>query len=72
MIRCWVRRFEYDGQLNPHFSPGEFSLPVGSIRAVLPEPLAPRLVHVSSAGEAATYACWDHHQGLALAAEMKF
>ncbi len=45
-----TRRFEYDGQLNPHFSPGQFSLPVASIRAVLPEPMAPRLVHVSSAG----------------------
>ena len=46
-----VCRFEYDGQLNPHFSPGQFSLPVASIRAVLPEPPAPRLVHVSSAGD---------------------
>jgi len=57
-----ARRFEYDGQLNPHFSPGQFSLPVASIRAVLPEPMAPRLVHVSSAGACAALAsvCMRH------------
>ena len=49
-LRWLAGRFEYDGELNPHFSAGRFSLPVASIRAVLPKPLAPRLVHVSSAG----------------------
>ena len=44
-------RFEYDGELNPAFKDGPFSLPVGSIKAVLKEPAAPRIVHVSSAGD---------------------
>lgn len=35
-------QFEYDGDLNPHFAPGDFRLPIRSIRAYLPKDVAPR------------------------------
>ena len=45
-----ANRFEYDGELNPAFRAGPFVLPITAISAYLPEPLTPRLVHISSAG----------------------
>ncbi len=42
-------KFEYDGGLNPSFSPGTFGLEVESIRAYS-NPLIPQFIHVSSAG----------------------
>ena len=38
------------GDLNPAFTAGPFRLTVGEIRAYLPEPQTPRIVHISSAG----------------------
>jgi hypothetical protein len=38
------------GQLNPSFSPGPFQLPISEITTYFANPIAPRLVHVSSAG----------------------
>ena len=47
-----LSKFEYDGQLNPAFRRGPFSLPFSYISTYLPAGVAPRFVHVSSAGEA--------------------
>lgn len=45
-----LSKFEYDGDLNPAFTPGRFSLPVRDISAYLCRACRPRFVHVSSAG----------------------
>ena len=34
-----LSKFEYDGELNPSFRLGKFSLPIGYIKAYLPEPV---------------------------------
>ncbi|XP_020250767.1 uncharacterized protein LOC109828146 [Asparagus officinalis] len=49
-LQLMYSKFEYDGKLNPTFVEGAFQLPFSSIRAYMNEPLAPRFVHVSSAG----------------------
>ncbi|KAI5659791.1 hypothetical protein M9H77_28584 [Catharanthus roseus] len=49
-IQLMFSKFEYDGKLNPTFKEGPFQLPVSSIKAYIKEPIAPRFVHVSSAG----------------------
>lgn len=45
-----LSKFEYDGVLNPSFSPGLFELPIADFSAYLPHSCPPRFVHVSSAG----------------------
>ncbi len=45
-----LSKFEYDGELNPSFRRGPFSLPFAHISTYLPDAVAPRFVHVSSAG----------------------
>ncbi|EFJ50015.1 hypothetical protein VOLCADRAFT_89408 [Volvox carteri f. nagariensis] len=49
-IQIMLSKFEYDGQLNPSFRRGPFRLPFARISTYLPEGVAPRFVHVSSAG----------------------
>lgn len=49
-IQLMLSKFEYDGELNPAFRAGPFRLPVTEIRSYLPEPITPRIVHISSAG----------------------
>lgn len=48
-LQLMLSKFEYDGALNPQFSPGSFSLQVESIKAYGGETL-PQFVLVSSAG----------------------
>ncbi|BAY27021.1 NADH:ubiquinone oxidoreductase complex I intermediate-associated protein 30 [Calothrix sp. NIES-2100] len=48
-VQLMLSKFEYDGALNPHFSPGGFSLQVESIKAYSGITL-PKFVLVSSAG----------------------
>jgi len=48
-FQLMLSKFEYDGELNPRFSPGGFALQVESIKAYSGEPL-PQFVLVSSAG----------------------
>lgn len=49
-VQLMLSKFEYDGQLSPAFKAGPFQLPIQSIRAYMPEKLAPRFVLVGSAG----------------------
>jgi uncharacterized protein YbjT (DUF2867 family) len=49
-LQIMLSKFEYDGELNPHFSPGTFELPLASITAYAPRRCPPRVVLVSSAG----------------------
>lgn len=49
-IQLMLSKFEYDGALNPSFKAGPFELPIVAIKAYMPEPVAPKFVHVSSAG----------------------
>ena len=42
-------KFEYDGELNPTFSPGLFALEIESIKAY-GSPKTPQFIHISSAG----------------------
>ncbi|GAX82458.1 hypothetical protein CEUSTIGMA_g9885.t1 [Chlamydomonas eustigma] len=49
-VQLMLSKFEYDGELNPNFSAGEFSLPITRIAAYLSQTDAPKVVHVSSAG----------------------
>lgn len=51
-MQLMLSKFEYDGQLNPSFRRGAFRLPIANISAYMaaPERVAPRFVHVSSAG----------------------
>jgi len=37
-----LSKFEYDGELNPHFKSGPMQLPIESVRAYLKEPVTPR------------------------------
>lgn len=48
-FQLMLSKFEYDGGLNPHFTPGSFALQVESIKAYRQEQL-PQFVLVSSAG----------------------
>jgi uncharacterized protein YbjT (DUF2867 family) len=48
-LQLMLSKFEYDGELNPHFSPGGFALQVESIKAYGGETL-PQFILVSSAG----------------------
>ncbi|MBE9178241.1 CIA30 family protein [Oculatella sp. LEGE 06141] len=48
-FQLMLSKFEYDGGLNPHFTPGAFHLEVASIRAYRHSQL-PQFVMVSSAG----------------------
>jgi uncharacterized protein YbjT (DUF2867 family) len=48
-FQLMLSKFEYDGALNPHFSPGSFTLEVKSIKAYGGE-ISPQFVLVSSAG----------------------
>ncbi len=59
-----LSKFEYDGQLNPSFRRGPFRLPITSITSYLPSSVAPRFVHVSSAGESLIYPPRAHCGGL--------
>ena len=45
-----LSKFEYDGELNPHFRTGPFELPFTEIQTYWQEPVAPKFVHISSAG----------------------
>ncbi|KXZ46130.1 hypothetical protein GPECTOR_46g199 [Gonium pectorale] len=49
-IQIMLSKFEYDGELNPHFRRGPFRLPFSYISTYLPRGVPPRFVHVSSAG----------------------
>ena len=49
-LQLMLSKFEYDGQLNPAFQAGAFSLPITRIAAYMAQPRAPRVVQVSSAG----------------------
>lgn len=49
-MQLMLSKFEYDGGLNPAFSAGPFELPIQSIKTYLPDNVAPRFVHLSSAG----------------------
>ncbi|GJP59842.1 hypothetical protein CLOP_g15469, partial [Closterium sp. NIES-67] len=50
-LQLMLSKFEYDGRLNPSFTPGPFTLPLTSIAAYPLDPLPlPRIVHVGSAG----------------------
>ena len=48
-LQLMLSKFEYDGNLNPHFTPGSFALEVQSISAY-GRPTLPQFVLVSSAG----------------------
>ncbi|MBD2354016.1 CIA30 family protein [Tolypothrix sp. FACHB-123] len=48
-LQLMLSKFEYDGALNPHFSPGGFTLQVESIKAYSGATL-PKFILVSSAG----------------------
>ncbi|MEB3219494.1 MAG: CIA30 family protein [Nostocales cyanobacterium 94392] len=48
-FQLMLSKFEYDGELNPHFSPGTFALEVETIKAYGGQTL-PQFVLVSSAG----------------------
>lgn len=48
-LQLMLSKFEYDGELNPNFTPGHFALQVESIKAYGGEVL-PRFVLISSAG----------------------
>lgn len=52
-MQLMLSKFEYDGELNPNFRTGEFSLPMASIYGVQMTKSSKgsaKLVHVSSAG----------------------
>ncbi|MBW4580008.1 MAG: CIA30 family protein [Tildeniella nuda ZEHNDER 1965/U140] len=48
-LQLMLSKFEYDGDLNPHFTPGSFALELQTIRAY-GRPTLPQFVLVSSAG----------------------
>jgi hypothetical protein len=43
-VQLMLSKFEYDGELNPHFKAGPMQLPIEAIRAHLKEPVTPRWV----------------------------
>ena len=49
-LQLMLSKFEYDGELNPHFSAGRFELPLKDVCAYMPAGAAPRFIHISSAG----------------------
>jgi len=46
-IQLMLSKFEYDGALNPKFSPGRFELPIQAIGAFLAHPITPRFIMIS-------------------------
>lgn len=46
-IQLMLSKFEYDGALNPRFSPGRFELPIQEIGAFLTHPVTPRFIMIS-------------------------
>jgi uncharacterized protein YbjT (DUF2867 family) len=48
-VQIMLSKFEYDGDLNPQFTPGAFQLQIQSMKAYGGQPL-PRFIQVSSAG----------------------
>ncbi len=48
-MQLMLSKFEYDGELNPKFEPGSFSLQVESIRAY-GDTIKPQFIQISSAG----------------------
>lgn len=55
-FQVMLSKFEYDGELNPTFSPGSFELSIDSINAYVeePNPGCPRIVHMGSAATTRT------------------
>eukprot|EP00878_Enallax_costatus_P006301 GHUV01006605.1.p1 GENE.GHUV01006605.1~~GHUV01006605.1.p1 ORF type:complete len:707 (+),score=173.74 GHUV01006605.1:310-2430(+) len=49
-VQLMLSKFEYDGELNPKFKTGFMELPIASIKGYLKKPVAPKFIHVSSAG----------------------
>jgi len=49
-LQLMLSKFEYDGALNPRFSPGVFNLEVESIKAYGQEVNTPQVILISSAG----------------------
>eukprot|EP01025_Chloroclados_australasicus_P028841 TRINITY_DN2860_c0_g2_i1.p1 TRINITY_DN2860_c0_g2~~TRINITY_DN2860_c0_g2_i1.p1 ORF type:complete len:260 (+),score=31.12 TRINITY_DN2860_c0_g2_i1:59-781(+) len=49
-VQVMLSKFEYDGSLNPNFTPGTFELSISSMGTYLPSGARPRIVHISSAG----------------------
>ena len=49
-LQLMLSKFEYDGDLNPNFRTGPFELPFTEIQTYWQEPVAPKFVHISSAG----------------------
>eukprot|EP01023_Acetabularia_acetabulum_P013528 TRINITY_DN1650_c0_g1_i1.p1 TRINITY_DN1650_c0_g1~~TRINITY_DN1650_c0_g1_i1.p1 ORF type:complete len:587 (-),score=114.44 TRINITY_DN1650_c0_g1_i1:693-2453(-) len=49
-IQLMLSKFEYDGDLNPNFKEGPFSLPIQYVRTYSNKPATPKYVLVSSAG----------------------
>lgn len=41
-VQLMLSKFEYDGELNPHFKSGPMQLPIEAIRTYLKEPVTPR------------------------------
>lgn len=41
-VQLMLSKFEYDGELNPHFKAGPMQLPIESMRAYLKQPITPR------------------------------
>ncbi|KAF8060080.1 NAGS2 [Scenedesmus sp. PABB004] len=46
-VQLMLSKFEYDGALNPSFRAGPSELAIASVKAYLPEPVAPRFVHLA-------------------------
>lgn len=49
-LQLMLSKFEYDGKLNPRFSPGLFSLEIENIKAYGKESKTPQFIKISSAG----------------------
>ena len=50
-MQLMLSKFEYDGRLNPHFSPGFFQLEIESISAYGNRQATPQLIYLSSASQ---------------------
>ena len=50
-MQLMLSKFEYDGSLNPHFSPGVFQLEIESISAYGNSQATPQLIYLSSASQ---------------------
>eukprot|EP00873_Tetraselmis_striata_P045284 jgi/Tetstr1/465548/TSEL_010217.t1 len=49
-LQLMLSKFEYDGALNPSFSPGSFQLPVAAISAYMQPPVPARFIHIAPSG----------------------